>query len=129
MTMGGVKGETVHAVFAEIEQQRAQHDHQGLQRHGAEQPGQQLGRDAEQQRRNTAMTNEYDKHPRRLFGLVSVVLHAKALRPELRRHQRHLVSSCTTTDLSGKFPTQSLIVYRTPRGAAARISDIYLSFH
>jgi hypothetical protein len=58
-----VKGETVHAIFAEIEQQRAKHDHDGLQRHGPEQPGQHFGRHAQQQRGDTAMTNEYEKHP------------------------------------------------------------------
>jgi hypothetical protein len=62
-----VKGETVHAIFAEIEQQRAKRDHDGLQRHGAEQPGQRFGRHAQQQRRDTTVTNEYEKHCRRLF--------------------------------------------------------------
>jgi hypothetical protein len=57
-----VKGETVHAIFAEIEQQRAKQYQPGLQRDDADQPQQHLGRHCRQQRCDTAMTNKYEKH-------------------------------------------------------------------
>jgi hypothetical protein len=57
-----VKGETVHAVFAEIEHHRAEQDHDGLQHHDAAQPGDYFGDHTQQQRRDAAMTKKYRKH-------------------------------------------------------------------
>jgi hypothetical protein len=57
-----VKGETVHAVFAEIEHQRADQDHDGLQRDGTEQPEHDFSRRGQEQRRDAAMTKKYRKH-------------------------------------------------------------------
>jgi hypothetical protein len=52
----------MHAIFAQIEQQRAEHDHERLQQQDAKQPGERFGHDAHQKRRDTAMTKKYAKH-------------------------------------------------------------------
>jgi hypothetical protein len=54
----------MHSIFAQIEQQRAEHDHERLQRQDAKQPGERFGHDAHQKRRDTAMTKKYQKHVR-----------------------------------------------------------------
>ena len=59
---GRVKGKAVHAIFAEIKQQRAEQYRYGLQRDGAEQPGSGYRRHSQQQYRDAAMTNENEKH-------------------------------------------------------------------
>jgi hypothetical protein len=64
-----MKGETVHAIFAEIKQQRANQYQGGLQRDDANQPEQHFSRHCRQQRRDTAMTTEYEKHWRSLSGI------------------------------------------------------------
>jgi len=64
-----MKGETVHAIFAEIKQQRANQYQGGLQRDDANQPEQRFSRHCRQQRRGTAMTTEYEKHYRPPSGI------------------------------------------------------------
>src|ERR1700722_10184074 len=64
-----MKGETVHAVFAEVKQQRAEQDQQRPRRDPAKQEGQCLHGRAHHQRGNASVTKEYEKHVRFSSGL------------------------------------------------------------
>src|ERR1700688_3251023 len=79
-----MKGETVHAIFAEIKQQRANQYQSGLQRDDANQPEQRFSRHCRQQRRNTAMTTECEKHWRSLSAIR---------RRAIRRLSTHMLNS------------------------------------
>ena len=59
-----MKGETMHAVFAQIEQQRAEQDRDGIQRQDAKQPGQRLNHHGHHERCNAAMAKKHEKHLR-----------------------------------------------------------------
>jgi hypothetical protein len=57
-----VKGETVHAIFAQIKQQRAKQYQSGFQRDDAEQPGERFSHYSHHECRNAAVTKKYEKH-------------------------------------------------------------------
>jgi hypothetical protein len=78
-----MKGETVHAIFAEIKQQRANQYQGGLQRDDANQPEQRFSRHCRQQRRDTAMTNKHQKHCRPPSG-TSTTRHPAAAERHIR---------------------------------------------
>src|SRR5665213_1031416 len=59
-----MKGESVHAIFAQIEQQRAKQDQRGLQGDDVKQPGPYFGHHADHECRNAAVTKKYEEHPR-----------------------------------------------------------------
>jgi hypothetical protein len=63
-----VERKSMHSIFAQIEQQRAQHDHERLQRQDAKQPGQRFGHDAHEKRRDTPMAKKNAKHSQAAFS-------------------------------------------------------------
>jgi hypothetical protein len=60
-----MKGETVHAVFAQIEQQRSQQDRDGCK-------GKDASHHAGDERGNAAMAKKHEKHPRLSAGIRRV---------------------------------------------------------
>jgi hypothetical protein len=89
-----MKGETVHAIFAEIKQQRANQYQGGLQRDDAKQPEQRFSRHCRQQRRDTAMTTEYEKHYRPPSG-TSTTRHPAAAERHIRSGSQSRVFDCS----------------------------------
>jgi hypothetical protein len=59
-----MKGETVHAVFAEVEQQRAEQDQSEPRLDPAQQEDQRFNGHAHDQRGNACVTKKYEKHLR-----------------------------------------------------------------
>ena len=58
-----MKRESVHAVFAQVKQQRTKQDQERLDREQAKQKGQRLDRHAHHERRDTAVAKEHEEHP------------------------------------------------------------------